>query len=416
MTGTYRRRGAAAAITAALVLLGAATFTAGPADAVTGAAATSDPLAVAQGQLAGCQAWLAQHPGSTSAQHTRMVQCVTDEQAIIAALTAVTPSPSNSPSASPSASPTAGTTTPAPTSASPTPPPTTEPPSPTPSPTAAAWPDATNTGVPAGTVLTPYTGSCTISTPGAQLIRVLISSSKCGQLLITTHDVVIRESEIDAQVSNNENAATSFTLIDSTVKAGTVQAAAVLHTHLTVIRSNISGGQTAVACVEACNVSDSWLHGQIHDPTKADQHFGGFLSNGGGSATAPSVIQHNTIACDVPESTVGGGISSCSGDINLYGDFGGVSYYSFINNLLVAPTDPSQGTPSYCAYGGTGKAGLPDHIVYQDNVFMRGLPGNGGTAHCGWWGAATSFDVNRPGDVWSGNHYQDGEVIPAPGP
>jgi hypothetical protein len=416
---TTRLRTGLAVLVAALALLGAGTLTTTPA---ASAAATSDPLAVAQGQLAGCQAWLAAHPGSTSAQHTRMVQCVTDEQAIITALTAATPSPSPSTTPSASPSPTAGPTTPPPTSA----PPTTQPPSPTPAPTTtsptpsptvnAGWPDASNTGVPFGVVRTAYTGPCTITTPGTTIDAKTINCD----LTIKTHDVTITRSLINGSIGDGEPqncAGCSFTLDQVEVNAGPEVNPAVWHTTLTVTRSNIHGGQTAVSCVQACTVKDSWLHGQVHNTSVADQHFGGFLSNGGGSATAPSLIQHDTIACDVPESTVGGGTSSCSGDVNLYGDFGGVSYYSFINNLLVAPTDPSQGTPSFCAYGGTGKAGLPDHIVYQDNVFMRGLPGNGGQAHCGWWGAATNFDANAPGDVWTGNHYQDnGEVIPAPGP
>jgi len=414
---TTRLRAALVLSAVALVFLAAGTLTTTPA---ASAAATSDPMAVAQGQLAGCQTWLAQHPGSTSAQHTRMVQCVTDEQAIIAALSAVTPSPS--PSATPS--PTVGPTTPAPTSAppttqppSPTPSPTTSSPTPTPSPTVSSgWPDATNTGVPFGTVLSTYTGPCTITVPNTLITGKIINCD----LAIRTSGVQINRSIINGSIGDGEPQncpGCSFSLDQVEVNAGPQQNPAVWHTTLTVTRSNIHGGQTAVSCVQACTVKDSWLHGQVHDPNKADQHFGGFLSNGGGSQATPSLIQHNTIACDVPETTVGGGTSSCSGDINLYGDFGGVRYYSFINNLLVAPTDSSQGTPSFCAYGGTGKAGAPDHIVFQDNVFMRGLPGDGGKAHCGYWGAATSFDVNAPGDVWTGNHYQDnGEVIPAPGP
>lgn len=396
-----RRRLAALALTAALavMLVGAVS---GPA----GASATDDALASAHNQLVVCQAALsATGPAPTSSQRTWANTCVAVQSAAIRVLSGPTATPSTVPattpfSPSPSVSPSE--------SALPTPSPT---PTATVPPT--GWPGASNTGVPAGTALTDYTGPCTITVAGT----VIDAKTVRCDLAIHTSGVKISRSLVLGSIGDDETDTHSFTVTDSEVSAGAEQNPAVWHTNFTVLRSNIHGGQTAVACVDLCNVRDSWLHGQVHDPSKADQHFGGFLSNGGGSADKPSLIQHNTIACDVPESTVGGGISSCSGDVNLYGDFGGVKYYSFIDNLLVAPQNASQGTPSYCAYGGTGKAGIPDHIVYQDNVFQRGLPGNGGGSHCGWWGAATNFDVNLPGDIWTGNRYQDnGEIIPAPGP
>lgn len=405
----------AAAAAAVAVLVAASTMPAGAA-ATTGL----DPSAVAQAQLAGCQAWLAQHPGSTSAQHTRMVQCVSDEQAILVALAATpAPSPSSSPSSSPS--PTVGPTTPAPTtvpptSASPTPPaPTTPPPSPspTPSPTAAAWPGPLNTGVPPGTALTTYTGPCTITTPGTLIDAKTINCD----LSIRTHDVVITRSRINGSIGDGEPqncAGCSFTLDQVEVNAGPETNPAVWHTTLTVLRSNVHGGQTAVSCVQACTVKDSWLHGQVHNPNVADQHFGGFLSNGGGTAATPSLIQHNTITCDVPQTTVGGGISSCSGDMNLFSDFGAVAYYTLDHNLF-----QSSGEASFCVYGGSspGKPGGPGHhLVFTGNVMEHGNqigdPGNnGGIKACAWWGAVADWDGSQPGNVWSGNMWEDGTVL-----
>jgi hypothetical protein len=226
---------------------------------------------------------------------------------------------------------------------------------------------------------------------------------------VLTSGLVITSSKINGSINDEENDARSFSIIDSEVDAGAEQAPAVWHTNLTVLRSNIHGGQTSVSCVDLCTVKDSWLHGQVHDLSKADQHFGAFLSNGGGSATKPSLVQHNTIVCDVPETHIGGGTSSCSGDVNLFGDFGGVSHYTMDNNFLGAGT--VQGHPSLCAYGGnsdvaSGHKQPADNIVYTNNVFERGPFGT-----CGVFGPVGDIDMTRPGMVWTNNRYEDGVVI-----
>jgi hypothetical protein len=45
-------------------------------------------------------------------------------------------------------------------------------------------------------------------------------------------------------------------------------------------------------------------------------------------------------------------------------------------------------------------------IVVADNVFQRG-----NTGKCGAFGAATSFAGHRTGNVWSGNHWDDGHLV-----
>ena len=58
---------------------------------------------------------------------------------------------------------------------------------PLPLPLLSKWPDATNTGVPAGTTLTPHVGDLTISTPGAVVSGLDIT----GSVLITASNVTL---------------------------------------------------------------------------------------------------------------------------------------------------------------------------------------------------------------------------------
>src|SRR5262245_45338166 len=114
-----------------------------------------------------------------NAARTRARACITDVERAIAALLA-SPTPSSSPTGSPTptAPPTPGTTSPSPSpTAVPTPPP---------SPTAGGWPDASNTGVPDGTVLSPYSGPCTIVGPVAATIDAQLVSCDLDIRVSTT--------------------------------------------------------------------------------------------------------------------------------------------------------------------------------------------------------------------------------------
>jgi hypothetical protein len=397
----------------------------------TNVASSSNPLQSAQDQLAVCQAALtARNPRMSVAARDWANRCIEVQSAAIRVLSATptptptgsgTPTPSSSPSATPTqttASPTPTPTTtspsPSPTVTSPSPSPTATSPTPTPTPTPAGFPGPNNTGPGTATLLPwngcPANGSpAAITTPNLHLNQVIIN---CNVRILTT-GVVITFSKVNGWLYDEENSATrSFTINDSEIDGGIDHNAAVWHTNLTALRDNIHGGITGVSCVDTCHVEDSWLHGQRHDPNAKGQHYGGFLSNGGGDVNHQSLIKHNTIVCDVPQVDPGTGendISSCSGDVNLFGDFGGVHYYTFDNNFLGAGTQ--QGHPSLCAYGGNSgvTAGLKqpaDHIAYINNVFERGPFGT-----CGFFGPVGDIDMTRPGMVWTNNRYEDGAMI-----
>jgi len=261
------------------------------------------------------------------------------------------------------------------------------------------YPDASNTGVPAGTKLSSYSGPCTIQTSGTVIDSKTVN---CGTLEVRAQNVVIRKSKINGILVTTERQSFSVTLEDSEVNAGLVGRSAVGSTNLTIRRSNIHGGQTSVTCAGNCDIRDSYLHGQEMPAGNPDWHLGAFLANDvSTNGKTNATLVHNTIICDNPGNEQGGG---CSGDINLYADFGPVSNITFQNNLFGA----NEGI-SYCVYGGSSKkeyAGGVGNIVFQNNVIQRGK-----NKKCGYWVAVTSFDPSRPGNKWEGNRWDDGSVL-----
>jgi len=200
-----------------------------------------------------------------------------------------------------------------------------------------------------------------------------------------------------------------MTVSDSEVDPGLRSIAAVCCGNMTLLRSNLHGGQTAVQCEEKsfrCLVQDSWLHGQRQPPDEP-WHLGGFLSDGtrgaGCTGTAGLCIElrHNTVACDARPNSVDGG---CTGDINMIPNFSNSRNILVEGNLLKASTGLS-----YCTYGGekqTSNFAHGDHIVYRDNVFERGSNGR-----CGAYGPVTGFNSNATGNAWSGNLWTDGAAV-----
>lgn len=277
-----------------------------------------------------------------------------------------------------------------------TPDPTTSPPSTVPS---GDFPDASNTGVPRGTSLSAYTGSCTITADNT----VIDAKTLTCDLDIRAADVMITRSKINGRVVLDTDipgsSRWSYTLQDSEVNGGVVQLPAVSYGNMSVIRSNVYGGQTAVQCGEKasfCTVRDSWLHGQ-NIPPGANWHLGGFLSNGGTNV----LLEHNSVICDAAPTGSDGG---CTGDVNLFGDFAVVSHVTVRNNLMGANTGSA-----YCTFGGdVSNKQFPhaNNVVYEDNVFVRGSNGK-----CGAYGPVSNFNIDGPGNKWINNTWQDGTPV-----
>lgn len=367
-----RRAYAAIAALAGAAVVGLTAVDAGP-----------SPLERAQTDLADCR--LSRSVAQNTAQRNWANRCIELAQLRIDALSAnPAPSPTVTPSSPTSPSPSSGpSSTP---TASPTPSPTTPAPSPT---TPSGWPGPDNTGVPAGTTLTTYTGPCTITTPTVIDAKIVSCS-----LRIQATGVVITRSRIQGSVYADDASSYSFTLADSEVIAPTGQTA-VGAVNFTVLRSDISGGNRGVYCWHDCVIADSWIHGQVVAPDSS-QHASGIR------ASVRTTIRHVRVTCDAQDNAAGGG---CSAAITMYGDFATTAYVTVTDSLI----GPGSGQPGFCAYGGSS-GGKPypiaHHIVFTGNVFQRGSGGK-----CGYWGAVTAFDTAATGNVWSGNTWDTGGAV-----
>ena len=262
---------------------------------------TGRVLAAGSGSTASCTSAPPVVDNGTSQQIT--ITCdVPDPPAVTVTVTA-TPSPT-------------GTETPTPT---PTPTPTA-----TPSP--GTFPDASNTGVPAGTALSAYTGPSTISTA-----NTVIDGKTLGCISVTAPGVVIRRSKIEcanpsyAVVSVEDGAFTGTSLllendeIDCRNGAGT----AVGEANVTVRSSDIHGCENGFDMNQGFDIQDSYIHdlwntAQSH--TDGMQMAGAHLENGKWVTGALNLkIRHNTIYGVGADGSLGTSaiISNPRGDKNI---------------------------------------------------------------------------------------------------
>jgi hypothetical protein len=281
---------------------------------------------------------------------------------------------------------------------SPTPSPT---PTPTPSPTPAGWPGPDNTGVPAGTVLSAYTGPCTITAPTTIDAKLITCD------LTVNATTTITRSQINATVHvgwSESQTTAKLTISDSTIDAGHRLATGLGDGLFVATRLEILGGNRGAYCAWRCTLDRSWVHGTY---VQDDWHASGVR------AERYSTITGNTLACDwlIPTAQDGG----CSADLTGYPDFAAPHDWLIQGNLFVA--NP-QGA-AFCAYGGSsaGKAFSGDpltgtNIVFADNVFQRGTqPGDKGLFRCAFFGAIDSFNASKPGAAWVNNRYDDGTLL-----
>jgi hypothetical protein len=286
-----------------------------------------------------------------------------------------TGSPTESASSTPSPTSTGSPTNSGTPSSSPPPPP----------PSRSGFPDASNTGVPSGTVLSAYTGPCTITTPNTVIDAKTVS---CG-LQIRASGVKITRSKLGDGITVLSGSEGAVSVTDSEIIASP-NSTSVGDVNFTVERSNIWGGNRGVYCYDNCTVRDSYIHGIRYT---GDTHASGMR------AGQRTTYEHNTIWCDAPNNSQDGG---CSADLTMYGDFTTVQYVMIRNNLFKA-------TPGgFCGYGGSSE-GKPypnaHHIVFDGNVFERGSGGK-----CGYWGAVTDFSSSSTGNQWTNNVWDDGAV------
>jgi hypothetical protein len=265
--------------------------------------------------------------------------------------------------------------------------------------TSAAYPDADSTGVPPGTELAPYVGPCTITE--TVVLSAVDATGVCPAIVVQAAGVRIEASRVPRVESTATQVDPTYSVevVDSEVLAGEWIGGAVWGSNLTVLRTDVTGGQHSVHCGTSCVVEDSWLHDQFNPPGEA-AHNNAFISNGG----TDMVVRHNVLHCTAELNDTGGG---CTADLSLFGDFEPIGDVRVEDNLFKA----NDSSASYCAYGGhaPGKP-HPDAtgVVFAGNVFERGA-----NEMCGVYGPVTSFDPTASGNEWRDNTWDDGtELLP----
>jgi hypothetical protein len=270
------------------------------------------------------------------------------------------------------------------------------------------WPYEGNTGVPAGTALTTYTGPCTITTANTVIDKKTVNCT----LDIRAQNVTITKSKINGYlyIDDTRCNTASFSVTDSTIVVNDINYRGMMYCKFTATRVDVSGGASMAWC-NSCTIQDSYLHNPLEDPQGAAANHG--AHNSTVRVTKNVVLKHNTLWCYVKEYAQPDGqdTSGCSANQTGYSheSAGNTPENVLIERNLYMPT-----SGGYCAYGGSGGQyeSLIHDIVFKDNIFKRNAFNGQGGPNCGFWGAVSGFDSNRPGNVWSNNRWDDGAILP----
>jgi Domain of unknown function (DUF4082) len=265
-------------------------------------------------------------------------------------------------------------------------------------PSRCGYPDATNTGVPAGTTLTRVPQDRTsgtgwtwdsrgwISTTDNAIVENLIID---GHVETTGKNVTVRNNRI---LQTGEDWAVALrTTVNATVTHNTIGVTGAPRlmvgvkdiygdsTGTTVSYNDISNASTGIQ-MYAGLVENNY----IHDLGMNDgDHINGFTSNLG---TDPLTIRNNTILNKFNQTDA----------ISLFQDFG-VEGNRLITGNLVAGG-------GYTIYGGDGSFGKTFNIQITNNRFSRIYYPNGGS-----YGPLAHFDNQGADNLWSGNYWDEDE-------
>lgn len=231
--------------------------------------------------------------------------------------------------------------------------PTTPPPPPPPT----GFPGANNTGVPAGTVLTPYTGGA-VNTPGT-----VIDGKTIGCITIGAANVVIRNSKISCsgsyyavQVQSNS---ASVLVEDSEIDCKSQNANGAGRMNITLRRVDISLCENGLSVAHDVTVEDSY----IHDLFMGNQaHADGMQFE---QAAVNVRIVHNTI--------FGMGSNGAFGTSSLIADLTGHTNWLIERNLF--------GGGAYTIYCVAGKG---TNWIIRNNAFTTRFKST-----VGYFGVAT---------------------------
>jgi len=255
-------------------------------------------------------------------------------------------------------------------------------PTPTPSPSPSGFPDASTTGVPAGSGLTAYSGPGTITAAGT-----VIDGKTLGCISVRAPGVVIRNSRISCAggyaVYNGDGAYTGTPLLieDSEIDCKSSNGTAVGEANVTLRRVDIRGCENGLDVNQNVDIQDSYIHDMYNG---GDAHLDGIqlasghLENGQIVAASRNVtIAHNTI--------YGMGADGSFGTSAIISNRGGDTNILIQGNLLAGGA-----VALYCEQGATGT-----NYRVLDNHFSRQF-----SSKVGFYGLSTDCsDETQSGNV-----------------
>lgn len=278
-----------------------------------------------------------------------------------------------------------------------------------------SYPDATNTGVLAGTTLKRVPQDVT-SGPGWSW-----QTSAGGYLRVDGANAVVSGLDIsgaggidvyaaNATISNCKITTAGYWAIgvhgvsgvkiqDCTIIGAPTRLEAGIKdvtgtSEITILRCNISNWESGVQMSRGL-LQDSYIHdaGYVNG-----DHTNGFTDNGG-RTDGTMIVRHNTIFNQI-------GQTDC---ISFFQDYGVIQNVTADNNYLAGG--------GYTIYGGEGDTSHPrvktSNVVITNNLISTRFYPLGGS-----FGPAAYFDETVASNIWTGNVWADGpnvgKTIPAP--
>lgn len=278
--------------------------------------------------------------------------------------------------------------------------PTTNPSSPPPP--AGTWPPtAASVGVPAGTVLTAYTGSCTITTDNLVIDSKTVNCPSGLEMGLvngrSVYGVVIRNSVINGGVATNGSVIDTDTVAGNDVNHPEIyriessrvlcptnsNCRAVGLAHFSVYNSYLQGSHSGMFAFNKVVIENSYV---TTDGTSTHQSGMRMLKN--------STLRGNTVYCNPSTTDHDGG---CSADAVFYREFG-------VPGNLTIDRNYFKRVEPYGQWYATRFIDCQDtddclNIKFINNMFDLGQ------------GTAAGEFPNDAGNVWSGNYWVDG--VPA---
>jgi hypothetical protein len=275
--------------------------------------------------------------------------------------------------------------------------------------TAATFPSASNTGVPAGRVLTTYAGPTTIRTCGVVIDSKVVNGDLTilagnGTHSAATPCVTIRNSLVKGIIDDKW---TSYScagfrgcgpvvITDSEIGVPVpADVAAISDTNYYMWRSYVHGARSGAQCDGYCEIHDSYL---LADKEFGTAHMDAFITNG--NYGAPIVLDHNSFLC-APTGSVPDG-AGCAANVGLFGDFSAVTNMTVTDNIFRATND------AYFCLHSPYEPGKPypngGNDNFSGNVFEKGASGK-----CG--GAGPVFNWNNVAGRWCDNNFDDGSAV-----